>query len=167
MAQTSYNFYTNLGEAGGIADISPKAIVSRANGETGTAMAYGLGVVTGTAAGKEVVLPTSSSTAATFEGVVVNDRIHEQSMAGAVVINPKDTLGVMTWGRVWAQVKASLTIGFGDALYLIVSGANAGKFSNVSSDGIAIKGKFLGEVGSQDTALIELFNQAQEVPAQS
>ena len=49
--QTTYNFSTTIGEAGGIIDLAPYAIDSFTN-ENESGMAFGIGVITGEKPGK-------------------------------------------------------------------------------------------------------------------
>ena len=157
MAQTSYSFKTSVGIAGGLYDITPYVIDARRNEENDGVLGFGKGVVKGTTAGSQVLLPDSDSTAADFEGITVNGFTTENNMSGNVLLANGVTVGVISKGRVWACVKGSLTIGYGDKVYLITSGDNVGKFSNVATDGILIPGaKFIGIAGSGNTHVIEL-----------
>ena len=79
----------------------------------------------------------------------------------------------MTYGRVYARVAEGVEPAYGDSLFIITSGAEAGFVTNnaaaVAAEGeeaapttIAIKGRFLGGVDSTTkVAPVELFNQAQ------
>lgn len=157
MAQTSYSFKTPVGVAGGLFDLSPYVIDARRNEENDGVLGFGMGVVKGTNAGVQVLLPDSDTTAADFEGITVNGFTTENNMSGNVVLANGVTVGVISHGRIWAKVKASLTINYGDAVYLIVSGDNKGKFSNLATDGIKVPGaRFLGFAGSSNTHVIEL-----------
>ena len=77
----------------------------------------------------------------------------------------------MRYGRIYGRVVDGVEIAYGDPVYLITSGDNAGMFTNSASstgqeeegeadDTIAIKGRFLCGVDS-NIAIVELFNQAQ------
>ncbi len=157
MAQTSYGFKTPVGIAGGLYDITAYVIDARRNEENDGVLGFGLGVVKGTLAGTQVLLPDSDSVAADFEGITVNGFTTENNMSGNVLLAEGATVGVISKGRIWACVKGSLTIGYGDKVYLVNSGDNAGKFSNVATDGILIPGaKFIGVAGSGNTHVIEL-----------
>ncbi|MBQ7445919.1 MAG: hypothetical protein IJS71_08325 [Clostridia bacterium] len=157
MAQLSYGFKTPVGLAGGLFDITPYVIDARRNEENDGVLGFGIGVVKGTTAGVQVALPTTSDSAADFEGITVNGFTTENNMSGNVVLANGATVGVLSKGRIWAQVKASLTIHYGDAVYLINDGDNKGKFSNVATDGVKIPGaRFLDFAGSGNTHVIEL-----------
>ena len=72
-------------------------------------------------------------------------------------------VSVMRYGRAWGRIPKSVTPEFGDALYLIISGDDAGKFTNAAGDGttVALKGRFCGSKGTGEIAPVELYNQAQ------
>lgn len=165
-AQTRYGFSTPIGAAGGIVDLAPYAIDTFLNEENTGVMKFGIGVVCGTKKGVNVKKPVAASTAADFVGIAVNNRTTEYDMEGTVHIRKDKAMGVMAYGRVYGRVKTGVAPAFGDAVYMVVSGNEAGYFSNSADDGIAIKARFMGAVDSSNkVAEIELFNQAQEVPA--
>lgn len=165
-AQTRYGFSAIAGTAGGIVDLAPYAIDSFLNGEDTGVMKFGVGVVQGTKPGVDVALPKSGATAAKFEGVTVNNRTTEYDVEGKLNVRNGSAIGVMRYGRVYARVVDDKTPEYGDALYLVVTGDNAGCFTNEdgSSGGttIAVKGRFMsGKCAGTDIAQIELFNEAQ------
>ena len=162
-AQTNYGFSTPIGAPGGLVDLAPHAIDSFVNEENSGVLLPGMGVVNGTAAGKQVKKPVTGKTAADFAGIVVNGRTTEYDTDGNLHIRKGAAVGVLRYGRIYGRIKAGLTINYGDPVYLIVAtGNDAGYFTNVSTDNVAVKGRFLGNVdaGAQ-VAEIELFNQAQ------
>ena len=156
--QTSYNFYTERGVAGGLYDLSHHDVNSRRNECEDGVLKFGVGVVTGTTKGAQVKLPASGASLATFEGITVNGFSTEMDMNGAVAVKNDATVGVLTHGRVWARIKAGITPAYGDALYLITAGDNAGLFTNATeTNAIAITGgKFVGTKGTGDVAPVEL-----------
>lgn len=155
--QTSYNFYTEKGVAGGLYDLSHHDVNSRRNECEDGVLDFGFGVVAGTIAGSQVKLPASGATAATFEGITVNGFSTEMDMNGKVAIKKDATVGVLVHGRVWARIAEGVTPKYGDALYLITSGANAGCFTNVASGAVAITGgRFVGTKGTGNIAPVEL-----------
>lgn len=166
-AQTTYKFNSSIAFAGGLVDLAPYEIDTFANEEANGVMKFGMGVVSGTKA-NQIKKPTSGKKATDFVGVTVNNLTTEYDTYGSdLAIRNKASMGVMRYGRVYARIKSGLTINVGDAVYLIVSGDNAGCFSNSSSDGEAIKARFVSvKDASLNIAAIELFNQAQEVPAE-
>lgn len=151
-AQINYGFKTAIGEAGGIADLAPYVINSFANeAETGV-MKFGVGVVKGTNAGKQVNLPSADSTAEHFEGIVVNRRTTEYDLEGKIFIRKNSTVGVMRYGHIFGRVAAGANPAYGDPVYMIKSGEEAGYFTNVSAGNLAIKGRFIGAVDT--TAMV-------------
>lgn len=160
MVQTTYSFSTPIGQPGGLYDLSPYAIDAFINEEADGAMKFGLGVVQGTDVGTGVKLPTAASEATDFEGIVNNRRTTENALDGGPVIKNKATVGILRYGRIYGALADGAAPTYGDAVYMVKSGDDAGKFTDSSSSTVAIKGRFLS--GDLDgIAVIELFNQAQ------
>jgi hypothetical protein len=160
-AQTSYSYQTPKGVAGSLFDLAPYSIDSRINGETDPGkLKFGMGAVQGTVPGSDVKVPTGADTAAKFEGVVLTGFTNEMNREGDVVIFPGQTVGVLRYGKPWARIADGITVAYGDPLYLITDGADAGLFSNVSTDAIAVQGRFIGTSGSGNIAPVEIFNQS-------
>lgn len=163
-AQFSYNYTPAIGAPGGLVDLTPHAIDTFLNEEDTGVMKFGLGVVDGTTKGTTIKKPVSGSTAAAFVGITTNNRTTEYDLDGAIYVRKAKSMGVLRYGRIYGQVAAGAAPAAGDVTYLVVSGDDAGKFTNDSSGGIEIKGRFLGGVDTAtNVAAIELFNQAQEV----
>ena len=161
MGQLSYSYQTKKGVAGGLYDIAPYAIESRVNGEdTAGVMKFGMGAMRGDTPGNNVLIPKTGDTADQFEGIVMTGFTNEMDMAGTVGIPSKRTVGVLRYGNAWVRVADGITPAYGDPVYLTVDGDEAGLFTNISGDGIAIKGMF--KSNDSGIALVELFNQAQE-----
>lgn len=151
MAQLSYGFGTPRGVAGGLFDISYHEVNTRVCEEADGKMKFGSGVVTGTSPGQSVKLPESSA-AKDFEGVVINGVNVEQDMKGNLIIKENSSVGVIRVGKVWARLhSAAKDVKYGNDLYLIVAGNEAGSFSNSDAGDtdtdarVKIKGKFIGE----------------------
>ena len=123
-------------------------------------MAFGLGVVKGTNAGFGVKIPVAGSDAGDFEGIVTNRRTTELDLEGDLTLRNKCALGVMRYGVIYALLAEGATPEYGDALYMVKSGDDAGKFTDSSSSTLAIKGRFLSGADN-GVAIVELFNQAQ------
>jgi len=145
--QLSYAYETPKGVPGGLVDISTKVCNSRKiENATGVAKA-GMGVVTGTAAGSQVKLPTSASDK--FEGVIV-EKAHEQDANGNVVIAQGEAFSILRYGRVWVRLVPEVTVAVNDPVYLIASGDNAGLFTKTAPTGdgaaayLTISAKFIG-----------------------
>jgi len=160
--QTQYTYQPPRGVAGALIDISPYAIDSRNNEAADGAMMFGMGAVKGTSPGVNVNVPTSTSTADQFEGVVMTSFTEQMDMAGDITLKKGKTVGILRWGRAWVRVPSGVTPAYGDAVYLVISGTDAGKFTNTSSAStIAINARFRDGLGSGNIAPIELYNQKQ------
>lgn len=161
MAQLKYGFSTPLGEAGGIIDLAPYVIDAFTNEEDTGVLNFGMGVVSGTVPGKQIKLPTSGSTAATFEGITTNRRTTEYDLEGKIHIRQNATIGVMRYGRIFGKLAPDVTPAYGNDVYLIITGENAGCFTNEHSESndVKVRGRFLGAGdANRGIAPIELFN---------
>ncbi len=156
--QTSYNFATDRGVAGGLYDLSHKTVNSFRNEAADGDLKFGMGVVTGTNKGVQVNLPATGATLASFEGIVLNGHNTEMDMAGNLALKNDVIVGVITHGRVWARIVDAITPAYGDAVYLVISGDDAGLFTNASgANTLAITGaKFVGNKGTGNVAPVEL-----------
>lgn len=183
-AQTVYGFATGKGIAGGIYDMYHYPVDSRINEEETGALHFGMGVVCGSLPGSNVALPTASSKAPDFEGVVVNGFTNQHDLEGVVSARNGQTVGVMRKGRIWAALAEDAEPKYGDAVHLIVDGDDAGRFD--TAGGVAIAGRFIGgpsggvapielygidaaafsESGSADVALSDLTDVDLTVPAE-
>ena len=162
-AQTRYGYSTPIGAAGGIVDLAPYAIDTFLNEEKTGVMKFGLGVVSGSNPGHNAKRPTSAAKATDFLGIVTNNRSTEYDLEGKIYIRNGKPMGVMRYGRIYGRVADDVEPAYGNPVYLVTSGDDAGCFTNVAADGVAIKARFLSGVdASTKVAMIELFNQAQE-----
>jgi len=160
--QTQYTFMPSRGIAGSLVDISPYAIDSRNNDAADGVLAFGMGAVKGSSPGVNVTAPTSSSTLDQFEGVVMTSFTEQMDMEGTISLKQGKTVGILRWGRAWVRVPDGVTPAYGDSVYLIISGTDAGKFTNASSAStLAINARFRDEIGGANVAPIELYNQKQ------
>lgn len=164
-AQTRYGFNAPKGVAGGIYDLAPYEINTLLNEENTGVMKFGFGVVKGTTAGVNAKLPVAGKTAADFEGVTVNNRTTEFDTEGGLSVKKGSAIGVMRYGRVYVQIVHESAPAYGDAVYLVISGDDAGKFTKTAgANTVAINARFIGGTdGLGDVAPIELFNQANGV----
>lgn len=162
-AQTRYGFSTPMGAAGGIVDLAPYAIDTFLNEEDNGKMQFGMGVIQGTTPGSHVKKPVAGTTAAKFEGITTNNRTTEYDMEGKLAVRKGAAMGVMRYGRIYGRVAKDVKPAYGEAVYLVISGDEAGYFTNVAGESaIAVKARFLSGVDSTaQIAMIELFNQAQ------
>ena len=152
--QTKYTYKTGRGLPGGIYDMHHYPVDSRFNEEKNGVLRFGVGVVPGTLPGSNIKLPTADSTAADFEGVVVNGFDRQQDLEGKVTILNNQNVGVMRRGRIWVRVVEGATPAYGGALHMVTDGADAGCFATVG--GLEIPGRFLGP--AQDgVAPVELY----------
>lgn len=103
-AQTSYNLRTSHGVAGGLYDLTDHDVDTRNNEAADGKVKFGLGLVEGTAPGKNVTLPVTTSTKAKFEGVAINSHAHEQDYKGDVTLRKGETVGVLTKGRIYVRI---------------------------------------------------------------
>lgn len=158
--QKSYSYTTPKGVAGGLMDLTPYQIDSRINGETAPgALKFGMGVVQGATPGTNVVRPTAAATADKFEGLVLTGFTQEMDAAGNVNIQPKQTVGVLRYGKAWARLPKDTAVAYGDKLYLITAGDDAGLFTNAATGNLAVNGRFVGAADSVGIAPVELYNQ--------
>lgn len=157
-AQTRYGYSTPMGAAGGIVDLAPYVIDTFLNEEESGDMKFGFGVVQGTKPGVNVKKPAEDTDV--FEGITVNNRTTEYDLEGKIHIRKSAAIGVMRYGRVYGRIAENANPQYGEPVYLITTGEEAGCFTNEKS-GIAIKARFLSGVDkSTKVAMIELFNQA-------
>lgn len=154
-AQTVYSFSTPIGQAGGIYDLAPYEVNTFINAANDGVMKFGMGVVSGTKAGTEIKVGSGD-----FEGIVTNRRTNENGIFGGVEIRKGVALGVMRWGKIYGLLAANVEPAYGDKVYLVTSGDDAGCFTNTSTGNKEIAGVFEG-TASDGIALIKLFNQAQ------
>ena len=159
-AQTKYSFFTPIGVAGGIVDLAPYAIDTFLNEEETGKMKFGLGVIQGTTAGKQVKLPASAE--GKFEGVTTNNLTTEYDLEGKIHVRKGVAIGVMRYGRIYVRVADQKTPKYGDPLYVVATGAEAGYFTTDAASNIEVAGRFLGTV-SDGIAEAELFNAPQPV----
>ena len=162
--QLSYTYHTPKGVPGGLLDINAYSIDSRINEEEKPGvMMNGMGVVQGTVPGTNVLLPAAGATVGKFEGVVMTGFTNQRDMDGETLLAPLQTVGILRWGRAWVRVAPDLTPAYGDALYLITAaGATRGFFTNEPSGNLAVKGSFLGGLGTGDIAPVVIYNQKSE-----
>lgn len=168
--QTNYNLHMSHGVAGGLYDTSVHTVDTRNNEANSGKLKFGLGVVEGRAPGKNVTLPTAATTKAKFEGVVINSHAHEQDYKGEVTLRNNETVGILTKGRIYVRIVQDAEPKYGNSLYLITNGENAGYFTNeleTGVTGIELNGYFLD--GKATDAIAPAFVDVDKVdePTQS
>lgn len=128
--QTSYNFGFAKGVAGGLFDLSAHEIPTRQAEED---LTFGIGTVKGTNAGVDVKKPTSSNTAADFEGVIVHNSVMtELDTDNNLVIKAKRTVGCLVSGKIWVPIAPGTTPSYKSKAYLVKNGDYAGYFTSQS-----------------------------------
>ncbi len=155
--QTTYGYATSKGIAGGIYDMYHYQVDSRFNEEPNGVLHFGVGVVAGSLPGSNVTLPTAESTAADFEGVVVNGFDRQQDLEGKLAILNNQNIGVMRRGRIWVRVAAGEVPAYGGKVCMIVDGDEAGCFA--TTGGVEIPGRFIG-AAYDGVAPVELYGIA-------
>lgn len=143
--QTTYNFATKKGVAGGLLDLTPKAIDSRV--VESASIEFGCPAYHGTTPGK-----TIKDTGSVFDGVTVNGRTTEHDLDGNVVVKKGSAIGVLKYGRIYVQVDSAASgIAYGTKVYI-----DGNKFTNDTTK-TAINAIFVGAV-ENGVAPIELYN---------
>lgn len=161
-AQTRYGYFTPKGHPGGILDLAPYAVDTFLNEAENGVMKFGMGVVRGTKPGHTINVPAEGVTADKFEGIATNNRTTEFTMDGEVIIRKGASVGVMRYGRIYGRVAKDVTPAYGEPVYLIASGDEAGCFTNAADGNVAVKARFLSGIdAATNAAMIELFDQAQ------
>lgn len=158
---TNYSQGMAAGTAGGFYDLSEHAVVSRLNGQADTALKPGMGVVQGDKPGSNVKIPATGATLEQFEGIVINDVNREMNMDGELLIQPKTTVGVMQYGRIWVRIVDGVKPKYSDPVYLVINGAGLGCFKTAadSANTLQLNARFLGEKDLSNIAPIELYAQ--------
>lgn len=155
--QTKYGFKTAKGIAGGIYDMHHYPVDSRFNEEPNKVLRFGVGVVPGTIPGSNVKLPTAESTAAQFEGVVLNGYDRQQDLEGKLFIQNNQNVSVMRRGRVWVRLATGAVPAYGSPVCMVTDGDEAGCFT--TEGGVTIPGRFIGTAsgGTDGVAPVELY----------
>lgn len=153
-AQTTYGYATAKGAPGGIYDMFHYPVDSRFNEEANGILRSGVGVVPGTIPGSNVKLPTADSTADQFEGVVLGGSVHQQNLEGKLPILNNQNVGVMRRGRIWVRLAAGAEPAYGDPVFMVAEGEEAGCFNIEGA--IEIPGRFIGSA-SNGCAPVELY----------
>lgn len=160
--QMKYGYSTPRGIPGGLYDLSPYVIDTRLNEAANGKMLFGMGVVQGTTPGSNVGLPATGATAATFEGVTVNGFTQQHDLEGKVSLNNNQSVGVLRSGRIYARLVSDAAPAYGEAVYLVLTGDDAGLFTDAvdGNNTLKINARFLGGKGSGSVAPVEVFTQA-------
>ena len=161
--RTNYGFQMPRGVAGSLYDLAPYAITSRINEEAERGrMKYGMGAMRGNSPGATVVVPTSGRQARDFEGIVMTGFTTEMDMDGDTAIRCQQTVGMLRYGNAWARIPEGVEPLYGQNVFLITNGTNAGLFTNAATGNMAINARFIGGRGTGNVAPVELYNQKNE-----
>jgi len=144
-AQLDYGYSTPKGVAGGKVDISFDDVITRTNEEKDGVLKYGMAAMVGTSAGSTVKVPAAGATAEKIEGIVLHAANTEQDKNGKVVVPENGSVGILRFGKVWARVAKDVEPKYGDSLYVVLEGDDAGTLTNVEGSNVKIEGKFIGE----------------------
>lgn len=107
----------------------------------GAAIGFGKAVKQGSA---DRGVAAATAAADKFRGITVRD----QSVVTADQYDVKDDAMILTKGVVW--VTAGATVAAGDPVYMVVGTGHAGKFTNVSTNNLAIAGAVFDSAGDAD-----------------
>ena len=130
--QTSISMKMDTARAGQDAEASTRRV--RTLAAEGGRIPFGYGIVPGTNKEKQGKLPTSN--VQKFAGVaMLTHAIESASGTDVPGYAEKDAMNVMVEGAVWVVLEPSSTAAADDTLYLVPSGANAGRFSKNANDG--------------------------------
>lgn len=156
---TEYNQQTPKGAAGSLFDLTVHAVDTFCNSEEDGVLKPGMGVVHGENPGSDIALPKSGATADKFVGVAMYGGTNELDMKNNLVIPKHSEISVMRYGRVWVKMAKEQEPTYGDAVYLVVSGDEAGCFkTEKEGDVIQVNARVI-EVSSDELVAIELYNQ--------
>lgn len=150
MAQLTYSQTMAVAMAGMKGDASDDQVDS---GAAEGAVGFGLAVVRGTDASKQVKVPAADS--GVFRGVALQTHM-AQTIAGVAQYADKDAVGYMRKGRVWVPVVDAVAVDA--AAYFLWDTADAGKFSDDSSgnrDAVPT-GRFVTSTSGAGLAMLEL-----------
>ena len=141
-AQTNYGYSTPKGVAGGKVNLFHDEVITRQNEAQDGVLKYGMAVKVGTVPGSNVTVPNAGTTKEQIEGVVLAHPNTEQDMKGKVVVKNGTSLSVMTKGCVWGRLATGATATYGNVAYVVVTGDDAGTFTDKADGAVDIGAKF-------------------------
>lgn len=154
MAQLKYTYDTPNGVAGGKADIAFDEVITRKNEENDGVLKFGMAAMIGTGVGSGVKVP-ASCTADKIEGIVLRAENTEHDLDGKVVVRKNATVGILRKGRVWARLANGAKPTYGAKAYVVVSGEDAGTFSEKDTSNVDIGATF-GNAKDDGIAVINI-----------
>lgn len=162
-AQLDYGYSMSKGVPGGKYDLSPDEVITRTSEEEDGVLKFGMAVMVGSTPGTTVKVAGTGATTAKMEGIVLHAANTEQDRKGRVVVPNNASVGIMRRGKVWARVAEDVKPVYGDPLYVVVSGDDAGSLSNAAgTDNVNVKigGYFIGEAEAEGIAPVLLTGAA-------
>lgn len=147
MSQTVVNELAARALPGGLGDTGHDMYI-RSYAAEGAGVQFGRFLVAGTDAEKQVALPTASAPA-------VGCAVHQHPLEDEALTDFADgeTVGVLTKGRCWAQAAVAMAVD--DTVYVLDSGADAGKATNSATGATALPSSKV-EAYDADAALVLL-----------
>ncbi len=156
-AQLDYGYGMSKGVPGGKYDLSLDEVITRTNEEEDGVLKFGMAAMVGSTPGTTVKAAGAGATVAKIEGIVLHAANTEQDRKGRVVVPNNASVGIMRYGKIWARVAADVEPAYGDPLYVVTSGDDAGTLSNASgTDNVKINGCFIGEAEKEGIAPVLL-----------
>ena len=107
-------------------------------------LSFGCGLVPGADPRKDIHLPATGATAEKFEGVVMYSANTEMDDDGAVLLRKGQILDVCQTGKMWVQLADQAEPAYGQPVYLVITGDDAGKFTPTKGTNLAVKARFIG-----------------------
>ena len=88
-------------------------------------------------------------------------------MDGELLIQPKSTVGVLKYGRIWVRLAEGVTPKYGDPVYLVINGAGLGCFKTAADEAntLELNARFIGAKDTSNIAPIELYHQINKTQA--
>ena len=140
-AQTTYGYSIPKGVAGGKVNLFNDEVITRMNEEENGVLKFGMAVMTGATPGATVKI-AKGATKDQIEGVVLCHPNTEHDMDGKVVVKKNASVGVMTQGCIWGRLATGVTPTYKQTAYVVVTGNDAGTFTNVADGAVDIGAKF-------------------------
>lgn len=154
-AQMDYGYGTPKGVAGGKFGLAFDEAVTRKNEEKDGVLKFGMAVMVGTTPGLTIKVPVSGCTAEQIEGIVLHHANTEQDMKGNVVVHENASLSILKKGNVWGRIASDVTPKYGEKAYVVVTGEDAGCFTNTADSNVDIGATF-GTETDDGIAVIEI-----------
>jgi len=109
-----------------------------------------------TAGGSQATATYVYSSSEVFRGISVHTHKMANLTADTSIYAVGEAVGYLTKGPIW--VPTVVAVVKDETAYVVVGGANAGKFTNVSSGNLATGGKFIRTVAAAGISIVEINN---------